>query len=56
LDVIVNDRVLKKQIDHVGITKEEITLNKRLLANMLSSEADSPGRKFTNCLPVVERK
>jgi hypothetical protein len=40
----------KKIHEKVGITKEEITLNKKLLASMLDASPQKPA------LPLVERK
>ena len=59
LDELVQGRQVKMLINQVGITNEEITLNKTVLAKMLSSDNAaiiSPRLKFTNVLPVVERK
>lgn len=57
-DLVVRAQSKKIQ-DKVGITKEEITLNKKLLASMLNYEDPSPVKspaKITARLPMVERK
>jgi hypothetical protein len=59
LDELVQDTQTKKLQQQVGITKEEITLNKKLLASMMMKESPSPikSAKFmAHVLPVVERK
>ena len=48
-DLVVKNQA-KKIHEKVGITKEEITLNKKLLASMLDASPQKP------TLPLVERK
>ena len=48
-DLVVKNQA-KKIHDKVGITKEEITLNKKLLASMIEASPTKPA------LPLVERK
>jgi allophanate hydrolase subunit 1 len=48
-DLVVRNQAKKIQ-EKVGITKEEITLNKKLLSSMLDASPQKPS------LPLVERK
>ena len=48
-DLVVRNQEKKIQ-DKVGITKEEITLNKKLLASMIEASPTKP------VVPLVERK
>jgi hypothetical protein len=62
LQNLIKDNKLVKIQKHIGISKEEITLNKHILASMLSQNGSpikakglSPN-KFEDVLPLVNRK
>lgn len=66
LECLIKDNTQKKIQNHIGITKEEVTLNKHILASMLTSNGspvkrrkdNSPNKKsvIEEMLPIVNRK